>query len=124
MFKCCTNRRTKLLLAKDPSFAPKSSELNWHNVHKAFTKFINKVRQHAEARQQQQQLQVNPQVKSEDLPLNESKYPHGELPLKANLYQRLYQSKPTKNNSLELLIDNIKKKNFLTQITSEKLEIT
>ena len=112
------------MLAKDPSFAPKSSELNWHNVHKAFTKFINKVRQHAEARQQQQQLQVNPQVKSEDLPLNESKYPHGELPLKANLYQRLYRSKPTKNNSLELLIDNIKKKNFLTQITSEKLEIT
>ena len=124
MFKCCTTRRTKFLLAKDPSFAPKSSELNWHNVHKAFTKFINKVRQHAEARQQQQQLQVNPQVKSEDLPLNESKYPHGELPLKANLYQRLYRSKPTKNNSLELLIDNIKKKNFLTQITSEKLEIT
>ena len=32
--------------------------------------------------------------------------------MKANLYQQLYLSKPNKNNSLELFIDNIEKELF------------
>ena len=74
----------KSLLAKGPSFVPTPSDINWYEVRKDFTKFINKVRQHL--RQQQQQLQSNPQVNSEDLPIDENKFPLVKLPLKMNLY--------------------------------------
>ena len=50
------------LLAKVPSFVPTPLDINWYEVCKDFTKFINKVRQDIEARQQQQQLQTNPQI--------------------------------------------------------------
>ena len=99
----------KYLLAKCPSFVPTPSDINWCEVRKDFTKFTNKVRQHAEGRQQQQQQQSNPQVNSEDLLIDESNFPLDKPPLKTNLYQQLYRSKPNKNNSLELFIDNIEK---------------
>ena len=97
----------KSLLAKCPSFVATLSDINWCEVRKDFTKFTNKVRQHAEGRQQQQQS--NPQVNSEDLLIDESNFPLDKPPLKTNLYQQLYRSKRSKNNSLELFIDNIKK---------------
>ena len=44
----------KSLLAKGPSFVPTPSDMNWYEVCKDITKIVNKVRQHVEARQQQQ----------------------------------------------------------------------
>ena len=104
------------MLAKRPPFVPTPSDINCYEVRKDFTKFINKVRKHAEGRQQQQQLQTetatNPQVNSEDLPIDEINFPLGKSPLKTNLYQQLYRSRPSKHNSLELFIDSIEKELF------------
>lgn len=55
---------------------------------------------------------MNPQVNTEDLSINENNFPLGKLPLKMNLYQQVYRSKLSKNNSLELFTDNIEKNPF------------
>ena len=51
----------------------------------------------------------NTQVNREDLPIDEIKFPLGKPPLKINLHQQIYRSKPSENNSLELFVDNIAK---------------
>ena len=55
---------------------------------------------------------MNPQVNTEDLSINENNFPLGKLPLKMNLHQQVYRPKLSKNNSLELFIDNIEKNPF------------
>ena len=65
----------KSILVKGPSFLRIPSDINWYEVRKYFTKFIKKGRQHLEARQQQQQLQINPQVNTKDLCINKDSFP-------------------------------------------------
>ena len=57
----------KTLLKKGPSFIPTPTDINWYDVRKDFTKFINKIRHFADVSdqpvqqpKQQQQLEVIP----------------------------------------------------------------
>ena len=77
---------------------------------------MNKIRQHAEARQQQQQVQTNPQVNSEDLHIDKNNFMLGKPFPKVNLHQQLYPSKPSKITAWHYSLIRLKK-NFLTQIT-------
>ena len=61
----------KYFLPKGPSFVPTFTDMYWYEARKDFTKVINKYRQHAGRRHQQQQLQTNHQINSEDLPIDE-----------------------------------------------------
>ena len=49
----------KTLLKKGPSFIPTRTGINWYDVPKDFTKFVNKIRQFSDVSDQpvQQQLQ-------------------------------------------------------------------
>ena len=51
--------KTKRLLKKGPSFIPTRTGINWCDVRKDFTKFVNKIRQFSDVSDQpvQQQLQ-------------------------------------------------------------------
>ena len=58
----------KTLLKKGPSFIPTPTNINWYDVRKDFTKFINKIRHFADVsdqpvqqQKQQQQLESNPE---------------------------------------------------------------
>lgn len=72
-------------------FVSTHSNINWYRVRKYFTKFIKKVRQHAEARQQQQQLQIKFLANTEDPPVNENRFLPGKPSLKENTCQQLYR---------------------------------
>ena len=110
----------KSLLKKGPSFVPTPAEINWYEVRKDFTKFTNKNRHLADLDKQQEQ--VLPQVNSNESTINENNFPPGKPPPKINSYQH-YRSKPSRNNSVELLL-RVLKKNFLTPITLKKFETT
>ena len=98
------------LLKKGPSFVPTPTDINWYEVRKDFTKFTNKIRHIADLDQQQEQ--VYPQVNSNEPTINENNFPLGKPPPKVNLYQQLYRSKPSTNNSVELFIKSIEKELF------------
>ena len=100
----------KSLLKKGSSFVPTPTDINWYEVCKDFTKFISKIRDLADLDQQQEQ--VHPPVKSNEPTTNENNFPPGKPPAKANPYQRLYRSKPSTNNSVELFIKRIEKELF------------
>ena len=99
----------KSLLKKGPSFVPTPADINWYEVRKDFTKFTKKIRHLADLDQQQEQ--VHPQVKSNEPTTNENNFPPGKPPAKTNPYQRLYRSKPSANNSVELFLKRIEKEN-------------
>ena len=86
------------------------TDINWYKVCKDFTKFTNKIRHLADLDQQQEQVQ--PQVKSNEATTNENDFLPGKPPPKANPYQQLYRSKPSTNNSVELFIKSIEKELF------------
>ena len=111
------SEKRKSLPKKGPSFAPTSTDINWYEVCKDFTKFTNKFRHLADLDRQQEQVQ--PQVNSNEPTINENNFPPGKLHPKINPYQQLYRSKPSTNNSVELFIKSIKK-NFLTPIKLKK----
>ena len=75
-----------------------------------FTKFTNKFRHLANLDQQQEQVQ--PQVKNNEPITNEYNFPPGKPLAKANPYQQLYRSKPSTNKSVELFIKSIEKQIF------------
>ena len=108
----------KSLLKKYPSFVLTSTDINWYEVHKDLTKFTIKIRHLADLDQQQEQ--VNRQINGNERTISKNNFPPGKSPPKVNLYQQLYRSKPSRNNSVEYLL-RILKKNFLTLITFKKL---
>ena len=104
----------KTLLKKGPSFVPTPTDINWYNVRKDFTKFINKTRHFADdidqpVQQQQQQLEVNPE---DIVSTSINVFPPGKPPPVCSDSKQLYKSKQSNNNSLELFIDIIEKEIF------------
>ena len=51
----------KTLLKKGPSFIPTPTDINWYDVRKDFTKFINKIRHFADVNDQPVQQQKQQQ---------------------------------------------------------------
>ena len=105
--KSTLSKQQKSLLKKGPSFVPSPTDINWYEVRKDFTKFNNKIRHPADLDQQQEQVHL--QVKSNEPNTNKNNLPPGKPPPKAKLYQQLYRSKPSRNNSVELFIKSIEK---------------
>ena len=106
----------KTLLKKGPSFIPTPTDINWYDVRKDFTKFINKIRHFADVsdqpvqqQKQQQQLEGNPEnIVSTSL----NKFPPSKPPPVSGDSKQLYKSKQSNNSSLELFIDTIEKEIF------------
>ena len=104
----------KTLLKKGPSFVPTPTDMNWYNVRKDFTKFINKTRHFADdidqpVQQQQQQLEVNPE---DIVSTSINVFPPGKPPPVSSDSKQLCKSKQCNNNSLELFKDTIKEEIF------------
>ena len=68
----------KSLLNKGPCFVPIPTDINWYEVRKDFTKFINKIRYLADLDQQQEQ--IHPQVNSNEPTINENNIPPDKSP--------------------------------------------
>ena len=106
----------KTLLKKGPSFIPTPTNINWYDVRKDFTKFINKIRhladvsdQPVQQQKQQQQLEVNPEnIVSTSINI----FPPGKSPTGSSDSKQLYKSKQSNNSSLELFIDTSEKEIF------------
>ena len=103
-------------MKKGPLFIPKSTDINWYDVRKDFTKFINKIRHFADVsdqpvqqQKQQQQLEVNPQnIVSASINV----FPPGKPPPVSSDSKQLYKSMQSNNSSLQLFIDTIEKEIF------------
>ena len=106
----------KTFLKKGPSFIPISTDINWYDVRKDFTKFNNKIRHFAhvsdqpvQQQKQQQQLEVNPEnIVSTSINV----FPPGKPSPVSSDSKQLYKSKKSNNSSLELFIDSIEKEIF------------
>ena len=68
----------KSLLNKSPCFEPIPTDINWYEVCKDFTKFINKIIYLADLDQQQEQ--IHPQVNSNEPTINENNIPPDKSP--------------------------------------------
>ena len=103
----------KTLLKKGPSFIPTPTNINWYDVRKDFTKFINKVRHFAGVSDQpiqQQKQQQQPEVNSENIVSTSiNVFPPGKPPPVSSDSKQLYKSKQNNNSRLELFIDTIEK---------------
>ena len=93
-----------------------TTDINWYDVRKDFTKVINKIRHFADVsdqpvqqQKQQQQLEVNPEnIVSTSINV----FPPGKPPPASSDNKQLYKSKQSNNSSLELFIDTIEKEIF------------
>ena len=97
----------KALLKKGPSFIPTPTDINWYDVRKDFTNFINTIRHFADVsgkpvqQKQQKQLEVN----SENIVSTSiNVFPPGKPPRVSNDSKQLYKSKQSNNSSLDLFI--------------------
>ena len=104
----------KSLLSKGPSFVPTPKDVNWYELRKNFTKFVNqlrfKLKQYQLNQDHQNQQELSNPIQSKNLP-NEASLPPPP-PRQDKCYGPLYNSKPANNRSLELFIDNIDKDLF------------
>ena len=100
--KSVLSEEQKPLLNKGPSFVRTPTDNNWYEVRKDFIKFTNIIRHFADLDQQQEE--VNPQVKSNKPITKGNNLPPGKPPPISNPYQQLYRSKPSTNNSVELFV--------------------
>ena len=104
----------KSLLSKGPFFVPTAKYVNWYELRKNFTKFVNqlrfKLKQYQLNQDHQNQQELSNLIQSKSLP-NEASLPPPP-PRRDKRYGPLYNSKPTNNRSLELFIDNIEKDLF------------
>ena len=104
----------KSLLSKGPSFVPTPKDVNWYELRKNFTKFVNqlrfKLKQYQLNQDHQNQQELSNPIQSKNLP-NEASL-STPPPKQDKRYGPLYNSKPTNNRSLELFIDNIEKDLF------------
>ena len=106
----------KTLLKKGPSLISTPTDINWYNVRKDSTKFINKIRHFAyvsdqtvQQRKQQQRLEVNPEnIVSTSINV----FSPGKPPPVSSDSKQLYKSKQSNNSSLELFIDTSEKEIF------------
>ena len=104
----------KSLLSKGPSFVPTPKDVNWYELRKNFTKFVNqlrfKLKQYQLNQDHQNQQELSNPIPSKNLP-NKASLPPPH-PRQDKRYGPLYNSKPANNRSLELFIDNTEKDLF------------
>ena len=92
----------KLLLAKRSSFIPTPADINWYELKKDFTSFVNQL--HYKAKQSQS-TSMEPSESNNNNINNLFSSP----PARHARYTPLYTAKETNINSLELFIENIEK---------------
>ena len=97
----------KSLLAKGPSFIPTPADINWYELRKDFTSFVNQLRYKVK---QSQSTSIEP-TESNNNNINNS---FSSPPVQHARYTPLYRAKETNIKSLELFIGNIEKDTFDT----------
>ena len=104
----------KSVLAKEPTFLPTPTSVNWLDLHKDFDKFVNQLRyefkkQHTQ--HQEQGISANNALQSVQHQIS-NKDANNNLPpppVKTNKFPPLYRSKEADNKSLEMFIEKIGK---------------
>ena len=97
----------KSLLAKGPSFIPTPADINWYELRKDFTSFVNQLRYKVK---QFQSTSIEPSESNNNNINNSFSSP----PVQHARYTPLYRAKETNIKSLELFIENIEKDIFDT----------
>ena len=93
---------------------PTRQDVNWYELQKDFTIFVNQLCFKSKQSQLSQDHQNQPELSN---PIQNQNLPHGAsppspTPRQDKRYNSLYNSKPTNNQSLQLFTDNIEKDLF------------
>ena len=110
-------KRSKSVLAKEPTFVPTPTSVNWLDLHKDFDQFVNQLRYKFKkqcTQHQEQGISAENELQSLRHQIS-NKDENNNLPPPAaetNKFASLYRSKETDNKSLEMFIEKIEKDLF------------